>query len=156
MPTIDLKSPELYFNRELSWLEFNDRVLCEGLSDIVPLMERLKFLAIVSANLDEFFMVRVGGLTQQRVAGVRKLDIAGLTPDQQLEQIAQRVHAMVEEQSRGIHEALGTLAEHGLRVLEPDAWTDEQRDHMRAHVSREVMPIVTPMAMEELDPPPLA
>ena len=155
MPNLDLKSPELYFNRELSWLEFNDRVLREGVSDIVPLMERLKFLAIVSMNLDEFFMVRVGGLTQQRAAGVRKLDIAGLTPEQQLEQIAQRVHAMVEEQSRGIHEALEALAEHGLRVVGPDAWTDEQRDHMRAHVSREVMPIVTPMAMEELDPPPL-
>ncbi len=74
MPKDPLRSPELYINRELSWLEFNDRVLREGLSDDVPLLERLKFLAIVSSNLDEFFMIRVAGLMQARAAGVRRRD----------------------------------------------------------------------------------
>jgi polyphosphate kinase len=74
MATIDLKSPELYISRELSWLEFNARVMQEGLTDDVPLLERLKFLAIVSSNLDEFFMIRVAGLMQQRSAGVNRLD----------------------------------------------------------------------------------
>src|SRR5512137_158187 len=90
----DLKSPELYINRELSWLEFNDRVLQEGLHDDLPLLERLKFLAIVSSNLDEFFMVRVAGLIQQRAAG-RRRDPSGLTPAQQLEAIGRRAHRMV-------------------------------------------------------------
>ena len=76
----DLKSPELYINRELSWLEFNDRVLREGLRDDVPLLERLKFLAIVSSNLDEYFMIRVAGLVQQHAAGVRRPDVSGMTP----------------------------------------------------------------------------
>ncbi|HYW79946.1 MAG TPA: hypothetical protein VE890_10245, partial [Thermoguttaceae bacterium] len=80
----DLSLPALYINRELSWLEFNDRVLQEGLSDDLPLLERLKFLAIVSSNLDEFFLVRVAGLMQQRSANVRRRDPAGMTPVQQL------------------------------------------------------------------------
>ncbi len=73
--------PDHFINRELSWLEFNDRVLQEGLNENVPLMERLKFLAIVSSNLDEFFMIRMAGIKQQYMAGVRTRDISGLTPD---------------------------------------------------------------------------
>ena len=72
MASKDLSAPELYINRELSWLEFNQRVLEEGLCEDLPLLERAKFLAIVSSNLDEFFMVRVAGLMQQRAAGVVK------------------------------------------------------------------------------------
>ena len=80
----NLKVSDLFINRELSWLEFNDRVLQEGRSDRLPLGERLKFLSIVSSNLDEFFMIRVAGLKQQKAAGVRKRDASGLTPSQQL------------------------------------------------------------------------
>ena len=76
-----LKSPDLYINRELSWLEFNERVLREGLREELPLLERLKFLAIVGSNLDEFFLVRVAGLMQQRSAGVTARDPAGMRPD---------------------------------------------------------------------------
>ena len=83
-----LKSPELFINRELSWLEFNDRVLQEGLADDVPLLERLKFMAIVSSNLDEFFLVRVAGLMRRRAAKSRRRDPAGMTPAAQLTAIS--------------------------------------------------------------------
>ena len=73
-------SANLFINRELSWLEFNDRVLQEGRCEQLPLAERLKFLSIVSSNLDEYFMIRVAGLRQQKAAGVRKRDASGLTP----------------------------------------------------------------------------
>ena len=99
-----LDSADLFINRELSWLEFNDRVMREGLSEEQPLFERLKFLAITSGNLDEFFMIRVAGLMQQRSAGVRRRDLAGMTPNQQLAAISRRAHRMVREQTAGIHQ----------------------------------------------------
>ena len=116
-----LKSPDLYINRELSWLEFNHRVLQEGLGDDLPLLERLKFLAIVGSNLDEFFLVRVAWLRQQRAAKGRRRDLAGMTPAEQLEAVVRRVHRMVEEQSAGVREVFARLAEHGLAPLEPRA-----------------------------------
>ena len=155
MENNDLKSPELFINRELSWLEFNDRVMQEGLSDDVPLLERLKFLAIVSSNLDEFFMIRVAGLMQQRSAGVRRRDPAGLTPTQQLTEISNRAHRMVAEQSEGIRQALEKLKKHSIHVLEPKSWTVEQQRFLRSHFSREIQPVLTPLAMQELDPAPL-
>ncbi len=151
----DLDAPELYINRELSWLEFNHRVLEEGLSDALPLMERLKFLSIVSSNLDEFFMIRVAGLVQQRQAGLRKRDIAGLTPAQQLRRIYQRVHRMVREQSEGIAAVLAALRNEGLSVLEPQEWDPEQRRFLLTYFQTEVEPVLTPLAVEELSPPPL-
>ncbi len=155
MAKTELKNPKLYINRELSWLEFNQRVLEEGLDESLPLMERLKFLAITSSNLDEFFMIRVGGLSQLRRAGARKKDIAGLTPTQQLKQIAERVHRMIDEQTVGIHTVLGELREHGLSVLEPDQWNEDHRRFLRAYFLDEVMPVLTPLAVQELDPSPL-
>src|SRR3990172_9416625 len=151
----DAKSPERFFNRELSWLEFNDRVLQEGLSQDVPLLERLKFLAITSSNLDEFFMIRVAGLLQQRSAGVRKRDPAGLTPAQQIAAIGRRTHRMVAEQTAGIREVFSKLAEHGLSVLPPHDWTPDDRQFLELHFAREILPVLTPLAVEELDPCPL-
>ena len=148
-------SPEQFFNRELSWLEFNHRVLEEGLSEDLPLLERLKFLAIVSSNLDEFFMIRVAGLMQQRAAGLRRRDPSGLTPARQLTRIAKRVQRMVSRQSEGIVHALGQLHKHGLSVLEPANWTTEQRRFLRTHFTTEILPVLTPLAMQELDPRPL-
>ncbi len=155
MTKLDLKSPELYLNRELSWLEFNDRVLREGLSDDVPLLERLKFLAIVSSNLDEFYMIRVAGLMQQRSAGVTAPDVSGLTPAQQLSAISARAHRMVAEQTEGIRRALGELAERGLRVLERGDWTGPERKLLRTRFTREVLPVLTPLAVETLQPCPV-
>lgn len=150
-----LESSELYFNRELSWLEFNDRVLREGLSNDLPLLERLKFLAIVSSNLDEFFMVRVGGLTQARAAGVRRRDPSGMTPSQQLAAIHSRAHRMVEEQAEGIRQALTALADEGLRVCRLQDWTDRQRGWLRSYFAKEILPVLTPLAVAELNPYPL-
>jgi len=151
----ELQSPDLFFNRELSWLEFNERVMQEGLSDEVPLLERLKFLAIVSSNLDEFFMIRVAGLMQQRSAGVRRRDPAGMTPTQQLVEIGQRAHRMIAEQMQGIAQVLEKLQEHGIRVLQSKDWSVDHQRYLRSHFTREILPVLTPLAMQELDPAPL-
>ncbi len=149
-----LKSPEMYFNRELSWLEFNDRVLRQGMADDVPLMERLKFLAIVSSNLDEFFLVRVAGLMSARAEGVRRRDPAGMTPAVQLKAVGERVHRMVHEQCEGVAAALVQLAEAGITIISSTAWTDQQRQFLQAYFSKEVLPVLTPLAVQDLHPAP--
>ena len=151
----DRTYPGLYFNRELSWLEFNQRVLEEGLCQELPLLERLKFLAIVSSNLDEFFQVRVAGLMQQRAAGVRRRDLAGMTPGQQIAAIARRTHRMVAEQADAITELLQKLSQQGMAVLGEGDWTPQQRRFLRSHFSKEILPVLTPLAIQQLDPRPL-
>jgi polyphosphate kinase len=150
-----LKSPQLYINRELSWLEFNQRVLDEGLCEDLPLLERLKFLAIVSSNLDEFFLVRVAGLMRQRAAKIRRRDISDLTPAEQLQAISQRVRRMYARQAEGIRDVLHKLASHGLVIWSRKDWTTEQQQFLGTYFAREIMPILTPLALEELDPRPL-
>ncbi len=147
--------PELFINRELSWLEFNDRVLREGLSEVVPLLERLKFLAIVSSNLDEFFMIRVAGLIQQRAAGVRKHDFSGLTPLQQLSKISHRVHQLVQEQTTGIKEVLEQLHHHGLHLVESEDWSPRQKRILQNYFNTEVQPVLTPISIQETTSSPL-
>ncbi len=146
---------EWFIHRELSWLEFNDRVLREGLSPDVPLLERLKFLAIVSSNLDEFFMIRVAGLKQQKVAGIQARDPSGLSPEEQLRLISERAHRMVAEQAEGIRQVFAALAAEGIEVLSCDRWTSEDRSFLRSHFTQEILPVLTPLAIGELDPPPL-
>ena len=146
---------ERFIHRELSWLEFNDRVLREGLSPTVPLMERLKFLAIVRSNLDEFFMVRVAGLMQQRTAGIETPDPSGMTPVTQLARIAERAHQLVAEQEAGVADVLGELVPEGLTVLERSQWTESQRAKIAKLFRAEIAPVATPMAIEELPEPPL-
>src|SRR5262249_26312700 len=90
-PPRDLNSPELYLNRELTWLRFNDRVLYEAQDPHNPLLERVKFLAITASNLDEFFMKRIGGLKQQAVAGMQELTIDGRMPLQQIVECYERI-----------------------------------------------------------------
>ena len=155
MPTIDLKSPEFYINRELSWLEFNDRVMQEGLSDDMPLLERIKFLAITSSNLDEFFMIRVAGLMQQQTAEVHRSDPSGMTPSAQLAAISERTHRMVKEQTAGIHKALARLAEQGIRVVGMKDLNPQQERFARNHFSRDILPVLTPLAVSDIDPCPL-
>ena len=150
-----LKSPDLYINRELSWLEFNHRVLEQGLDAGLPLLERLKFFGIVNSNLDEFFLVRVAWLTQSLLSSGRRRDVSGMTPAEQLDAISERVHRMVEQHSAGVRGVFKLLAEHGLKVWDRADWTDEHRKYLRSYFTREILPILTPLAIEELTPAPL-
>jgi len=155
MGRTQLESPELYINRELSWLEFNDRVLREGAAADVPLLERLKFLAIVSANLDEFFMIRVAGLKQRQSAGVRRRDVSGMTPAGQLSAIRRRVRRMVKEQTDAIRDAAAALSRQGIHLLEIGEADTQQREFLRSVFRAEILPILTPLAVEELRPCPV-
>jgi polyphosphate kinase len=155
MPKDPLKSPELYINRELSFLEFNQRVLEEGLCPDLPPLERLKFLAIVGSNLDEFYLVRVAGLIQQKASKVRRRDPSGMTPAEQLTAVSRRVRRMYAQQADGFHAVQAALAAEGLVVWRRADWKPEHQQFLRPHFAREIMPLLTPLAMEDLDPRPL-
>src|SRR5262249_16581183 len=119
---------QLFINRELSWLEFNGRVLDEARDPSVPLLERLKFLAIVASNLHEFFMIGVGGVKQQLPGNAAETPADGLTPAEQLAAISARAHAMVAEQYRVWREEVGPgLERAGVRVTRPSQLSPEQR-----------------------------
>ncbi len=151
----DIKSPKLLINREASWLEFNNRVLQEGFRDNLPLAERLKFLSIVSSNLDEYFMIRVAGLMQQHMDDPRTLDPSGMTARAQLDMINKRVHKMVAEQTAGIKDVFGQLARNGFHVLSRADWNNEQTAFLRQHFNNEILPVLTPVAIEGLNPAPV-
>ena len=151
----ELSNSDMVYNRELSWLDFNWRVLNEALDRRTPLMERLKFLAITSSNLDEFFRKRVGGLKRQKAAGIANLTLPGWTPDFQLELIAEAVRPMVEAQSACLlDDILPALEEHGLRILDYTELDFQQQQHLRAYYLREVYPILTPLAVDPGHPFP--
>ncbi len=152
----DPANAKLFINRELSWLGFNERVLEEARDPGVPLVERLKFLAIVASNLDEFFMVRVAGLKQQLSGNVAETPPDGLTASEQLAAISQRTHAMVAEQYRIWRaEVRPGLAEAGIRVLRPGELSPEQKAHLSAYFTREVWPVLTPLAVDPGHPFPM-
>jgi polyphosphate kinase len=146
----------LFINRELSWLAFNQRVLDEARNLQVPLMERLKFLAITSNNLDEFFMVRVGGLQMLKAQGRAPRDPVGLTPNQQLRQISRRAKAMVAEQYACYTEDL-QLALHRARIQQcsMDRLDQQQARHLEELFETLIYPVVTPMAIDPDQPFPL-
>lgn len=147
--------PDYFLNRELSWLQFNQRVLELARRRSLPLLERLKFLAIFSSNLDEFFMVRVAGLNQQADAGRRKKDKSGRTPRQQLLEIGKDAHDLVDQHTRSVSDLLDELRKHRLYILARDEWTLEQRRYLKRHFEQEILPVVTPLAVEQLNPCPL-
>lgn len=136
-------------NRELSWLGFNQRVLEEALDSAVPLLERAKFLAITGSNLDEFFMVRVGGLHLLVKEGRRKRDPSGMTPQQQLRAVAQASREMINEQYRCYNDELSpALEEAGIKRLRPDELTADERGYLQKYFDEEVYPVVTPMVLD--------
>lgn len=135
-----------FFNRELSWIEFNARVLHEAKRQDVPLAERLKFLGIVSSNFDEFFMVRVAGLKRQAQAGSTKKDIAGMTAQEQLAAIAARTHQIVSEQYGCLmNDVLPALAQAGIVYVPSSAYTPQHRILLRQIFDNEVFPLLTPL-----------
>jgi polyphosphate kinase len=154
-PTINLQDPEYYFNRELSWLEFNQRVLHEALDPRTPLLERLKFMAIFSSNLDEFFMVRVAGLKQQVEANVNKLTADGRDPLQQLHDISKRLRPMIAKQDQHFEEVLrGLLAEEGIHLLNYPDLNVEQQTFLKKFYEDHVFPVLTPLAVDPGHPFP--
>ena len=153
--TINLKDPKYYFNRELSWLEFNNRVLNEALDTRTPLLERLKFSAIFSANLDEFFMVRVAGLKQQVQAGVTKLTSDGRTPSEQLSAITERLRPLVKEQDNLFEYTLrNLLIAQGIYLINYVDLDQEQRTYLHQYFDENIFPVLTPLAVDPSHPFP--
>ena len=145
-----------YINRELSWLEFNQRVLDEAACAETPPLERLKFVAISGSNLDEFFMVRVGGLRQLAAASAGTTDPTGLSPEAQLAAISERTHRIVGDQYALLAELETILAEVGLKRVSHDELTERQARHLEEIFASEVLGVLTPMAIHHDEPfPPL-
>lgn len=143
-----------YLNRELSWLQFNKRVLHEAVDDSNPLLEKLKFLAITSSNLDEFFMIRVAGLKHQTENNITRRDIANMTPAEQIESISETCQQLVARQYVYLKDILGMLQREGLSFVKPEEITGEQMKWLESYFEREIFPVVTPMAVDSSHPFP--
>lgn len=150
----NLSSPEWYLNRELTWLSFNARVLREARDERTPILERVKFLAIVASNLDEFFMKRIGGLKQQVGAGVHELTVDGRSPQQQVEEC----YAVIRELELDMHdtylEIVEALGEKGIVLADYASLADEERAQLRDYYHTNIFPLVTPLAMDPAHPFP--
>ena len=141
-------------NRELSWLQFNKRVLKESTDPNNPLLEKLKFLAITSSNLDEFFMIRVAGLKHQKESNFKKRDIANLTAEEQLYEISKECHKLVEQQYIYLKNIVKSLESEGIIFTEPDKLTNKQKQWLNKYFEREIFPVVTPLAVDSSHPFP--
>ena len=151
----ELCTSDMIYNRELSWLDFNWRVLQEAIDPRNRLLERLKFIAITASNLDEFFRKRVGGLKRQQAVGMANLTLDGWSPEFQLQLISEAVRPMVERQSDCLlDEILPGLAEHGMRLVGYDSLSFDQQQELRGYFLREVYPILTPLAVDPGHPFP--
>jgi len=155
-PRIDkeLASPDLFLNRELTWLAFNRRVLHEAEDERNPLLERLKFLAITASNLDEFFMKRIGGLKQQVVAGMHELTVDGRTPQQQIAECYLVVRELEQRQRELGPRILSQLESYGIRVRLYASLSADERKSIRDYYYKNIFPLVTPQAMDPAHPFP--
>jgi polyphosphate kinase len=150
-----LNQPQLFLNRELSWLEFNRRVLDMAVRPTNPLLERMKFLAIFSSNLDEFFMIRVAGLLSQLRADVKKTDPSGLTVSEQADQVVRKVRELIAVHTGAVGSVIGELKQHGLVLLRRHEWNADQRRYLKEYFQTTLMPTLTPLAVQELSVCPL-
>lgn len=155
MEEIELKLPEYYFNRELSLLEFNRRVLEQAKDERVPLLERLRFLCISSTNLDEFFEVRVAGMKQKRDLGAMPTGPDNMSAAEVLKEISNRSHELVDEQYRVFNEVLcPELGEHGINFIRRDNWNPSQKRWLRKYYNEALQPVLSPMGLDPAHPFP--
>jgi polyphosphate kinase len=150
----DPEDPALYLNRELTWLAFNRRVLTEAERERNPLLEQLKFLAIVGSNLDEFFMKRIGGLKQQEGAGVSTLTVDGRSPSEQIAECYAEISDLLADQSVILGELMKALATEGIRVLDFEELDAGQREQSREFFEQNVFPLLTPLVIDSAHPFP--
>ena len=149
-------SPKAFINRELSWIQFNDRVLEESINADNPLLERGKFLSITTSNLDEFFMVRVGSLVRDIDEGADKEDASGLKPREVLSAIWTEVRALVDKQYSILrHQYLPALAQEGIHFLKPTMLHADQKQYLSDYYDKEIQPLLTPRAIDDRRPFPL-
>lgn len=151
---INLSDPTWYLNRELTWLEFNRRVLHEAEDQRTPLLERLKFIAIVSANLDEFFMKRIGGLKQLVGAGLREVSLDGRTPSRQIQECLNAVRLLESRKYALLQQILELLKEQGIRISRVKDLTTRERKNLRTHFATNVYPLLTPQSIDPAHPFP--
>lgn len=155
MNKVNLKNPEYFYNRELSWLKFNLRVLKESTVEGTPLLERLKFIAIGASNLDEFFMVRVASLWNALDSGVEKRDAAGMTPQQQLTAIAEAAHEQMKTMYKYLNSMREELEKVDLVFRGVEELSDAGRDYVEAVYRERIYPVLTPMAVDVSHPFPM-
>jgi polyphosphate kinase len=154
MRPTDMASPARFINRELSWLDFNERVLAETDNERHPLLERLRFLSISASNLDEFYMVRVAGLKGQQQAGIITVSQDGLTPSQQLEAIYRRAHKLIQNQQVAWTSMRLQLGAAGIGVLEPTDLEPGDRAWLERRFEADIFPVLTPLALDPAHPFP--
>jgi polyphosphate kinase len=150
----DLHAPELYLNRELSWLEFNQRVMHEAEDKRTPLLERVKFLAIVSNDLDEFFMKRLGGLKKLFAAGIKSPTMDGRTPQQQIKECHAVIREMEYRKQGILNEVRILLQEAGIAIVSHDSLTPRERKCLRDTFLASIYPLITPQAIDPAHPFP--
>jgi polyphosphate kinase len=150
----DMSSPTRFINRELSWIDFNERVLAETENERHPLLERLRFLSISASNLDEFYMVRVAGLKGQQQAGIVTVSQDGLTPAQQLDAIYQRAHKLMQGQQVAWVAMREKLAEAGFFVVDPTDLEPGDRSWLEHRFEADIFPVLTPLALDPAHPFP--
>ena len=154
MKKLDLTKPEYFYNRELSWLKFNLRVLKEAMVKEAPLLERLKFVAISASNLDEFFMVRVAGLWSNYDNGIEKRDASGLSVKEQLDAISEAAHAQVRTQTKYLMALMAEMDAVGLHFRRVGDLGEMGRDWLEEYYREVVYPVLTPMAVDASRPFP--
>jgi polyphosphate kinase len=150
----DLERPELLLNREFTWLGFNSRVLHEAEDERRPLLERVKFIAIASSNLDGFVMKRIGGLKQQVVAGIQKLTVDGLTPQQQIRESYELMREIEVRSQQVLRRVTRELREHDIVLTTWDALAPHQQKELRDHYYENILPLLTPQATDPAHPFP--
>ena len=155
VPDDNLNRPELYLNRELSWIRFNQRVLEEALDEHHPLLERVKFISIFGSNLDEFFMIRVSALRDQLASGVQEITPDGMTVAQQLLEIRRALADLIDRQGDCWENDLKPkLAHAGIHILRHADLAGKDRRHLREYFEREIFPVLTPLAFDPAHPFP--